>query len=82
MFDLEKLVRLFFLFWLLFTTAAWWRAEVHNMRLAESAMGFQQLAQTCVDTTFVRLQGLESRQREATEILLLEGPRALVEETR
>ncbi len=61
MIDVEALKRWLLLSGLLFTAVGWWRAEVHNAQLAESAVGFRDLAQTCVDTSLTRLDGIESK---------------------
>ena len=79
MIDIEVLKRWLLLSGLLFTTVGWWRAEVHNARLAESAVGFRDLAQTCVDTSFTRLDDLESKRRELVDALRVGGPGAVVE---
>ena len=79
MIDVEALKRWLLLSGLLFTTVGWWRAEVHNVQLAESAVGFRDLAQTCVDTSFTRLDDLESKRRELIDALSVGGPRSVVE---
>ena len=79
MIDVEALKRFLLLSGLLFTAVGWWRAEVHNARLAESAVGFRDLAQTCVDTSFTRLDDLESKRRELVDALSAGGPRSVVE---
>ena len=45
MIDVEALKRFLLLLGLLATSIGWWRAEVHNAQLAESAVGFRDLAQ-------------------------------------
>ena len=79
MIDVEALKRFLLLSGLLFTAVGWWRAEVHNAQLAESAVGFRDLAQTCVDTSLTRLYDLESKQRELIHALRVGGPGAVVE---
>ena len=79
MIDVEALKRWLLLSGLLFTAVGWWRAEVHNVQLAESAVGFRDLAQTCVDTSFTRLDDLESKRRELIDALSVGGPRSVVE---
>ena len=79
MIDVEALKRFLLLSGLLFTAVGWWRAELHNARLAESAVGFRDLAQTCVDTSLTRLDGMESKRRELVDALRVGGPGAVVE---
>ena len=79
MIDVEVLKRWLLLSGLLFTTVGWWRAEVHNARLAESAVGFRDLAQTCIDTSLSRLGELESKQRELIDALSVGGSGAVAE---
>ena len=80
MIDVEALKRFLLLSGLLFTAVGWWRAEVHNARLADVATGFGELAQTCVDTSLTRLDDLESRRRDLIDALSTGGPRAAVVE--
>ena len=79
MIDVEALKRWLLLSGLLFTAVGWWRAEVHNAQLAESAVGFRDLAQTCVDTSLSRLDGIESKRRELIDALSAGGPGAVAE---
>ena len=79
MIDVEALKRWLLLLGLLFTAVGWWRAEVHNAQLAESAVGFRDLAQTCVDTSLTRLDGIESKRRELIDALREGGPGAVAE---
>ena len=79
MIDVEALKRWLLLLGLLFTAVGWWRAEVHNARLAESAVGFRDLAQTCVDTSLSRLDDIESKRRELIDALSAGGPGAVAE---
>ena len=79
MIDVEALKRWLLLSGLLFTAVGWWRAEVTGAQLAESAVGFRDLAQTCVDTSLTRLDGIESKQRELIDALRMGGSRAVAE---
>ena len=79
MIDVEALKRFLLLLGLLATSIGWWRAEVHNARLADVATGFGELAQTCVDTSLTRLDDLESKRRELVDALSAGGPRSVVE---
>ena len=79
MIDVEALKRWLLLLGLLFTSVGWWRAEVHNAQLAESAVGFRDLAQTCVDTSLTRLDGMESKQHELIDALRVGGAEAVAE---
>ena len=79
MIDVEVLKRWLLLLGLLFTTVGWWRAEVHNAQLAESAVGFRDLAQTCVDTSLSRLDDIESKRRELIDALSVGGSGAVAE---
>ncbi len=79
MIDVEALKRWLLLSGLLFTAVGWWRAEVHNAQLAESAVGFRDLAQTCVDTSLSRLDGIESKRRELIDALRVGGSGAVAE---
>ena len=79
MIDIEALKRFLLLSGLLFTAVGWWRAEVTGAQLAESAVGFRDLAQTCVDTSLTRLDGIESKQHELIDALRVGGSRAVAE---
>ena len=79
MIDVEALKRFLLLSGLLFTSVGWWRAEVHNAQLAESAVGFRDLAQTCVDTSLTRLDDIESKRRELIDALRVGGSEAVAE---
>ena len=79
MIDVEALKRFLLLSGLLFTAIGWWRAEVHYAQLAESAVGFRDLAQTCVDTSLTRLDGIESKRRELIDALSEGGSGAVAE---
>ena len=80
MIDVEALKRVLLLLGLLATSVGWWRAEVHNARLAELGDGFYGLARDCIDTSLSRLDDLESKQRELINALSAGGPRAAVVE--
>lgn len=60
----------------------WWRAEVHNSRLAQNSSDLTRMVVACFDTSFTKLNGLETRSREVAEALFVGGPRALVEDNR
>ena len=79
MIDVEALKRWLLLSGLLFTAVGWWRAEVHNAQLAESAVGFRDLAQTCVDTSLTQIDDLESKQRELIDAMRVGGSGAVAE---
>ena len=80
MIDVEALKRFLLFLGLLATSIGWWRAELHNARLAELGDGFHGLARDCIDTSLSRLEGLESKQRELIDALSTGGPRATVVE--
>ena len=79
MIDVEALKRWLLLSGLLFTAVGWWRAEVHNARLAELGDGFHGLARDCIDTSLSRLDGIESKRRELIDALRVDGPGAVAE---
>ena len=79
MIDVEALKRFLLLSGLLATSIGWWRAELHNARLAESAVGFRDLAQTCVDISFTRLDDIESKRRDLIDALSVGSSGAVAE---
>ena len=80
MIDVEALKRWLLLSGLLATSIGWWRAELHNARLAELGDGFYGLAKECIDTSATRLDALESRRRDLIDALSTGGLRAAVVE--
>ena len=80
MIDVEALKRFLLLLGLLATSIGWWRAELHNARLAELGDGFYGLAKECIDTSATRLDELESRRRDLIDALSTGGPGAAVVE--
>ncbi len=79
MIDLEAVLRWLLLLGLLATSVGWWRAELHNARLAELGHGFHDVAMECIDTSLVRLNALELGWRDLIGALSVGGPRAVVE---
>ena len=80
MIDVEALKRFLLFLGLLATSIGWWRAELHNARLAELGDGFYGLARDCIDTSLSRLEGLASKRRELIDALSTGGPGAAVVE--